>query len=246
MSRTNPLAELIGYLRLFTTALQACFDAKDNETLLECRKAWNKVRMVLSGRFQTRLDAERVLLANAAKFMLVSRFDKRANRRTIQGVVAAICDLSEIVTPGSIDPSYQADTQRRQWEIFLRARSLLADLQELAARWPNEGGAETVGTKRESTKTSGAKPKRRRRRETDGTRPLTVKQTQAVQLYGELKGNFTAVGKRMGVSRQMAEKHYNRAMKKLGKRAMPNHKTATLPTDKRGQANIVDGEDRRE
>jgi hypothetical protein len=48
------------------------------------------------------------------------------------------------------------------------------------------------------------------------------------------------VGKQMGISRQMAQKHYVRAVKKLGKSAIPKPKTQSLPKDRRGQESVAD------
>lgn len=78
----------------------------------------------------------------------------------------------------------------------------------------------------------------RRRRVDRQPTALTAKQLEASQLYGELKGDLTAVGKRMGISRQAAVKHYKTAMRKLGKAAMPKAKTQSLPKDERGQETV--------
>jgi hypothetical protein len=78
----------------------------------------------------------------------------------------------------------------------------------------------------------------RRRKANQPVRPLTAKQTEAVHLVSEHKGNFTAAAAAAGISRAAIKKRYDLAMKKLGKRAMPTAKTTRLPTDRRGQPTL--------
>ena len=85
------------------------------------------------------------------------------------------------------------------------------------------------------------KSKRRRRAAHTAPRPLTVEQTEAMQLVAEHKGNFTAAGKALGKSRQAVSKLYRKGAKKLGKSAIKTMtRTQRLPTDPRGQATVVD------
>ena len=98
----------------------------------------------------------------------------------------------------------------------------------------------------------GTKRKRSRRQPGDTDlkiQKLTAKQTEAMQLFGECSGNYTAIGKRMGIGRKTAEGHVKAAFKKLGK-MVPQRKTrttslpnASLPNDRRGQANVVQDSD---
>jgi hypothetical protein len=97
-------------------------------------------------------------------------------------------------------------------------------------------GSKTVRAK--SRLAAGATQKRRKQT-VRPVKKLTDKQIEAVQLYGELR-DFTAVGNRMGISRQAAQKHYIAAQKKLGRTVLSTPKTHSLPTDLRGQATIAD------
>lgn len=82
------------------------------------------------------------------------------------------------------------------------------------------------------------KAKSKKRRRAPSPRPLTPKEAEAVHLVGEHKGNVTAAALAAGKSRQVMQRQYDKAMKKLGKKAMPTAKTVPLPTDRRGQPNL--------
>jgi hypothetical protein len=82
--------------------------------------------------------------------------------------------------------------------------------------------------------------KRRRRVSPKETNPLTAKEAEAVHLVGEHKGNFAAAGRAAGKSGTAMRKLYEKAMKKLGKSALPSPKTKRLPSDRRGQPSIAD------
>ena len=84
-------------------------------------------------------------------------------------------------------------------------------------------------------------PHRKRRRQANRKIvPLTAEQTEAMSLVGEHKGDVTAAAKAAGKSRQAMKKLYDKANRKLGKKAMPKPKTQPLPMDQRGQANVAD------
>ncbi len=90
------------------------------------------------------------------------------------------------------------------------------------------------------------KPKRRRRQSARKPSPLTPKQTEAMYLYAEHKENFTAAAKEAGISRTAMKKLFDKACKKLGRKAMkamPKGKTQGLPLDHRGQVNLADETD---
>jgi len=74
-----------------------------------------------------------------------------------------------------------------------------------------------------------SKPRRsRNRRSSRVPNKLTSKQLEAARLFGELKGNMTAVAKMMGISRQTAQEHYDAATAKLaaiGSRVMTGKAT---------------------
>jgi hypothetical protein len=60
-----------------------------------------------------------------------------------------------------------------------------------------------------------------------------------MHLVGEHKGNVAAAARAAGKSRTAMLKLYQKANKKLGKRAV-NHTTRRLPVDNRGQVTISD------
>lgn len=89
------------------------------------------------------------------------------------------------------------------------------------------------------------KPSKRRRRQGDPKQvALTPKQTEAVQIYGECKGNFAAAARRLGIDRKSFKERYDAAAGKLGSKAV-KHATTQIASDKRGQSDIVEKDDRR-
>lgn len=97
------------------------------------------------------------------------------------------------------------------------------------------------GTKSKGGKSDQPKPKRRRR---TGKKKLSARQLQAAQLYGECKGNMAEVARQMRVCSKTARQHYQAALRRLGRVAV-KHLTGRLPTDRRGQENVADGDDER-
>lgn len=75
-------------------------------------------------------------------------------------------------------------------------------------------------------------------------RPLTPRQAEAVQIIGECKGDVSEAARRLKRDRSTVAQHYFAAMRKLGKAAV-KHATRSFPRDRRGQVNIVEGDDRR-
>jgi predicted DNA-binding protein (UPF0251 family) len=87
-------------------------------------------------------------------------------------------------------------------------------------------------------------PKRRRRPPlARKVRPLTPKQTEAVQIVGECKGSFADAARRMGLDRKTVRQHYYAGMKKMGRAIGKKPKTERLSQDSRGQATV--SQDRR-
>lgn len=87
-------------------------------------------------------------------------------------------------------------------------------------------------------------PVRRRRRAGLVPKPLTAKQTETVQVVGECKGDLAEAARRLGIDRKTVKQHYDAASRKLGKIAV-KHTTQPLRTDRRGQANVAQEDDRR-
>lgn len=84
---------------------------------------------------------------------------------------------------------------------------------------------------------SGARRKRRvTGKPTDQS--LTPRQTEAVGLFYEHKGNIAAAARAMGVHRKTFDQHRRAGFRKLGKKKPPKTKTQRLPTDRRGQPTV--------
>ncbi len=86
--------------------------------------------------------------------------------------------------------------------------------------------------------------KRGRRRSTGATKPLTDRQLEICQVVGECKGNIAEAARRLGKDRKTIKEAHDAANKKLGK-IVVRHKTAPLPSDKRGQEALSKEDDRR-
>jgi hypothetical protein len=92
-----------------------------------------------------------------------------------------------------------------------------------------------------STSTPKRTKKKRRSRQ---PAKLTGKQLEACQIVGECKGNISKAAKQLGKDPKTVREHYEIGMAKLGKTAI-KHETKSLPSDKRGQANIANDDDHR-
>jgi len=135
-------------------------------------------------------------------------------------------------------PPPAADTP--QPILGIKARALMAAIACAPPYWWNKTD-EQLAAELENPPPTKAKQKRRRRAPAKEPAPLTPKETEAMQLVGEHKGNFTAAGRAAGKSRQAMQKLYEKACRKLGKSAVePAAKTQGLPTDHRGQIDVAD------
>lgn len=102
-----------------------------------------------------------------------------------------------------------------------------------------------VRARETASKPSATNKKRRRRTRPSVTAlPLTTKQVEAVHIVAECKGSFAEAARRLAVDPSTVRQHYYAAQKKLGKKAV-KHATQPLPADRRGQANLSEGDDRR-
>lgn len=86
--------------------------------------------------------------------------------------------------------------------------------------------------------------KRRRRRAERPAKPLTAKQTEALQIVGECKGNLAEAAGRLGIDRKSLKERYDTALKKLGRTHL-KYVTEQIRQDLRGQANVAEEDDRR-
>lgn len=73
---------------------------------------------------------------------------------------------------------------------------------------------------------------------------LTPKQIEAAQMVGECNGNIAEAARKLKRDRKTVKQHYDMALVKMGRVAV-KHVTRSLPADRRGQADIADGGDRR-
>ena len=112
--------------------------------------------------------------------------------------------------------------------------------EETPAEGEKCGSCESSGGEKKQQK-----PRRkRRRRKADSPPPLTAKQTEAVQIVGECKGNIAEAARQLGRDPSTVRQHYQAGMGKLGKKAV-KHGTTRLPSDRRGQENVSSDDDQR-
>ena len=77
-------------------------------------------------------------------------------------------------------------------------------------------------------------------------RPLTVRQTEVVQIVGECTGNIAKAARQLGRDRKTVEETYRAGLAKLGKTVYHSRdKTRLLPRDKRGQEAVSEDDDLR-
>ena len=86
---------------------------------------------------------------------------------------------------------------------------------------------------------------RRKKRSSDKVKPLTPRQSEAIQIVGECKGNFADAARRMGLDRTTVKQHYDAGMKKLGRKPI-QHGTQSVPFDRRGQVHLSPDDDQRQ
>jgi hypothetical protein len=109
----------------------------------------------------------------------------------------------------------------------------------LACQDTGRADADPAGQQNTSPTNRPARQRKARRRATArAPRPLTGKETEAMQLVGEHKGNIAAAARAAGKSRAAMSKLYKKATAKLGKKAI-KHFTQRLPKDNRGQETIA-------
>jgi predicted DNA-binding protein (UPF0251 family) len=94
---------------------------------------------------------------------------------------------------------------------------------------------ERAGIPARQTQSSVPGRKRKRNPEADAVAPLTSKQLEVCALYGQLGGNMSDVARKMGITRQCAQEHYDSANKKLGLIATARPSTRRLHHDPSGQ-----------
>jgi hypothetical protein len=117
----------------------------------------------------------------------------------------------------------------------------IADLEAVAADAIKRLGESNVEATREvedGEKTLAPKDKRRRRAGDKRIRPLTARETEAVHLVGEHKGNVSAAARAAGISHQAMKKRFGNAMKKLSRTGVRKPQKQVLPHDRRGQVDL--------
>ena len=93
-------------------------------------------------------------------------------------------------------------------------------------------------------KRQGAGKRKTHKRASVVSKPLTPRQVEVMQIVAECKGDLAEAARRLGLDRKTVMQHYTAAEKKLGKAAV-KHATCALPRDRRGQAHVAEGDDRR-
>lgn len=93
---------------------------------------------------------------------------------------------------------------------------------------------------------SASRQKTGKRRQSD-LRPLTTKQTEAIQIVGECSGDIAKAAKRLGKDRKTVKQHYDAGMAKVGQAAVVDNKPkpGSLPTGSRGDDEVTGDDDRR-
>lgn len=116
------------------------------------------------------------------------------------------------------------------------------DSQDIDRLWGylNEVKADLGGA---TGKAKGNRKRKRRRRKTpQKPRPLTEKQTEAILIVAECKGNLAEAAWRLGIDRSSLKERYEAACKKLGRRAV-KAMTKSIPVDRRGQEDVAGSDD---
>lgn len=114
-------------------------------------------------------------------------------------------------------------------------REGLKELKRLSYKLETEAAVPAARAKR-------AENRRRRPPLASKVRPLTAKQTEALQIVGECKGSYADAAKRMGLNRKTVKQHYEVACRKMGY-SVSKTKTLSIPLDRRGQENVAGPDD---
>ena len=99
-----------------------------------------------------------------------------------------------------------------------------------------------AGSKQRAPGTPAGKRKRRRRKTPQNPRPITAKQTEAMQIVGECQGNLAEAARRIGINPKSLRERYDAACKKLGRKAV-KAMTKSFPKDRRGQEDVASSDD---
>jgi hypothetical protein len=136
-----------------------------------------------------------------------------------------------------------ADAADRGW-IAAKNQGRIPSLETKPDKAPADA-SETSGRTTANRAHVASKRKRRRPKTGSKSKPLTTKQAEAVQAYGELDGDIPKAARRCCISPKAMRNRLDGAWKKIGKRPMTNAikaKMSRLPTDKRGQETVPSDE----
>jgi len=129
-----------------------------------------------------------------------------------------------ILGPTSPDPGELIKESRRKEAIIVSQADQIADLRDKQVKVVS---------------------KRRRPPYETKIRPLTKRQTEAMQIVPECKLNFAEAGRRMKLDPKTVRQHYFAGLEKLGpdavraaRAARQKAKTRPLPEDRRGQTDL--------
>ncbi len=165
-------------------------------------------------------------------FLLAAAFDRGMNSQ------AEAIELASISYPYGDSDAIKG---------FLAANLLLQRFEFEARRQGTDRGGQTGPGLLVGAGEKKASLRRSRRRQITPVRSLTPKQVEAVQIYGECKGNLTKAAGNIGIDRTSFKERLDAAYKKLGQKPPKRQgaRTRRLPQDRRGQVNITQDRRRR-
>jgi DNA-binding CsgD family transcriptional regulator len=164
---------------------------------------------------------------------------------TAEAIACAGSEIPEYTGGKNTPPVGQLSPGALRTAALLVATRVIADsLRGWADEIDAEDASQAAGGAEAASAGKPAAQRRKRKRQPVKGKALTPRQAEVVHIVGECKGDFAAVGRRLGIDRKTVEQHYNAAMQKLGKAAV-KHATQPLRSDRRGQADLTPEDDRR-
>jgi DNA-binding CsgD family transcriptional regulator len=201
----------------------------------------------LDGRFDRRLDRRFEALAEQAGAILARAASCPAEILAEPDAGQRWLNFLKTSDPGAFSYSPFVvgflDADGRSGETFFLGS--IADVAAVSAAAVDRLLAEFLAHPEPASGDGKRSGKRRTRNRPPATpKPLTAKQVEAVQMVGDCKGNFAEAARRLGVTSKTVRQHYRAAITKTGQTVV-KHATKALPSDRRGQTNLADGDDRR-
>jgi len=142
--------------------------------------------------------------------------------------------------------SFRVDLPHVTAASIAAIRAILARVGSAPRSASNAASKTSPEQPRETIASEVKPPKPKRKRRLSGqAKPLTQRQTEALKLHGECEGNIAEVARRMRIGYSTAQQHVHAGFKKLGKSAPTKAKTTQYKTDRRGQVDLTDSDERR-